>query len=71
MSFRAEREILLDQIIEKIRFLPTVEMTDAKLPTFYESIKLDDLVKSPLSCHSREGGSPEMPEKTGFPPSRE
>jgi len=31
----------------------------------------DEFVKSPQGRHSREGGSPEMLEKTGFPPSRE
>jgi hypothetical protein len=41
MSFRAKREILWEQAIEKIGFLPKVEMTDAKLPTFYEIIITD------------------------------
>jgi hypothetical protein len=37
----------------------------------YESIKIDELVKSPPGRHSREGGSPEDLIKTGFPPPRE
>jgi hypothetical protein len=34
-------------------------------------VKFDALVKSRKSCHSRENGSPEVFEKTGFPLSRE
>jgi hypothetical protein len=39
--------------------------------TFYEIIKLDELVKSRKSRHSRVGGSPELFDLTGFPLSRE
>jgi len=38
---------------------------------FYEAVKYDDIVKSQKSRHSRENGSPEVFEKTGFPLSRE
>ena len=44
MSFRAKREILWEKAIEKIGFLPTVEMTNARLSTFYEAVKLDELI---------------------------
>jgi hypothetical protein len=33
--------------------------------------KIDELVKSQKSRHSREGGSPELLDSTGFPLSRE
>jgi len=32
---------------------------------------LDAFAKSQNSCHSREGGSPDLSDITGFPPSRE
>jgi hypothetical protein len=38
MSFRAKREILWEQAIEKIGFLPTVEMTNTSFSSFYELI---------------------------------
>ena len=38
---------------------------------YYDSDNHDSFVKSLLGRHSREGGSPEALEKTGFPPSRE
>ena len=41
MSFRAKREILCGQELEKIRFLPAVEMTDESPSTFYEAVKTD------------------------------
>jgi hypothetical protein len=47
LSFRAKREILLDQVIEKIRFLPAVEMTNADFWTFYEAIKIDAAEQNP------------------------
>jgi hypothetical protein len=40
MSFRAKREIFREQPIEKIGFLPKVEMTNTNLSTFYEIIIL-------------------------------
>jgi hypothetical protein len=43
MSFRAKREILWEQAIEKIGFLPTVEMTNADFSTFYEFIKVESM----------------------------
>jgi hypothetical protein len=46
MSFRAKREILWEQAIEKIGFLPTVEMTNADFSTFYEFIKIGPLIKA-------------------------
>jgi hypothetical protein len=39
MSFRAKRETLWEQAIEKIGFLPTVEMTNADFSTFCDIIK--------------------------------
>jgi len=38
---------------------------------FLIDYKIDAFVKSPPGRHSREGGSPEALEKTGFPPTRE
>ena len=38
LSFRVKREIFILQPIEKIRFLPVVEMTHSMNPTFYEFI---------------------------------
>ena len=49
MSFRAKREILCGQELEKIRFLPAVEMTDESPSTFYEFVKFDGVVKSAFS----------------------
>ena len=39
LSFRVKREIFILQPIEKIRFLPVVEMTHSTNLTFYECIK--------------------------------
>jgi hypothetical protein len=49
---------------------PSCQLLIADL-MFDDFIILDGLIKSPLSRHSREGGSPEALEKTGFPPTRE
>ena len=38
LSFRVKREIFILQPIEKIRFLPAIEMTDPPSLTFYEFI---------------------------------
>jgi hypothetical protein len=53
---------------EKFTNQNTLEMNGTLL---YTGINLDAFVKSIRSRHSREGGSPEALEKTGFPPSRE
>ena len=45
LSFRAKREIFILQPIEKIRFLPAVEMTHSMNWTFYEFITIDMLTK--------------------------
>jgi len=34
-------------------------------------LNFDEFVKSPQGCHSRDGGSPEVVDFPGFPPSRE
>jgi len=41
-----KREIFILQPIEKIRFLPVVEMTHSINPTFYKFINFDELVKT-------------------------
>jgi len=40
LSFRVKREIFRSSHIEKIRFLPVVEMTDSLSLTFYETVKV-------------------------------
>jgi len=64
--------------VEGIQFHPESILTpNGKriIHNFLEMIsdrtKNDALVKSPISCRSREGGSPELFNMTGFPPSRE
>jgi hypothetical protein len=64
MSFRAKREILWEQAIEKIGFLPTVEMTNTSFPTFYELVNLDEFVKSLFGRHPGGRRVPEHPELT-------
>ncbi len=42
-----------------------------KRQSFYESIKLDDLVKSHFIRHPRAGGDPSFVDINGFPLARE
>jgi len=42
-----------------------------KISSFGRNDKDDPFAKSQKSCHSREGGSPDLFNITGFPPSRE
>jgi hypothetical protein len=65
---KAQNSQKLKTACNKINRLKTRKI---RLLTFYDTIKIDGLVKSLQGRHSRESGSPELVDFTGFPLSRE